>query len=188
MTKAVYILSALLWVQCLSGQKNPGDTAKTVELGEVCIMENADQDNQAFNFYKSSKLANTEDILSRMEGVNLIKRGAYGLEPALRNYSSGQTNITIDGMRIYGACTDKMDPVSIYIEPVNLESIQVAHGSAGALNGSTIGGQVNFNLKDPPNSCHKKVMGQVSQSYASVNNAYNTTASLQQTINKFSYR
>src|SRR5690606_19785886 len=141
-----------------------------------------------FNFYKSSKLATTEDILSRMEGVNLIRRGAYGLEPTIRNYSSGQTNITIDGMRIYGACTDKMDPVSIYIEPVNLQSIQVAHGASGALNGSTIGGQINFNLKEPDYFCNKKLHGQFSQSYATVNNGYNTTASLQQTLNKFSYR
>lgn len=183
------ITIGILTCQCLWGQQTPKDTTvKTVELGEVCIYESAEQDNQAFNFYKSSKLANTEDILSRMEGVNLIKRGAYGLEPAIRNYSSGQTNITIDGMRIYGACTDKMDPVSIYIEPVNLQSIQVAHGSSGALNGSTIGGQINFNLKDPPNSCNKKLHGQVSQSYASVNNGYNTTAAFQQTLNKFSYR
>lgn len=175
--------------QYLWGQQTPKDTSvKTIDLTEVCIFENADPANQAFNFYKSSKLANTEDILGRMEGVNLIKRGAYGLEPTIRNYSSGQTNITIDGMRIYGACTDKMDPVSIYIEPVNLQSIQVAHGASGALNGSTIGGQINFNLKEPTFSCNKKLHGQFAQSYATVNNGYNTTGALQQTINKFSYR
>ncbi|MBX3162991.1 MAG: TonB-dependent receptor [Bacteroidetes bacterium] len=169
-------------------QQTSKDSVKTVDLNEVCIHESADPENQSFNFYKSSKLATTEDILSRMEGVNLIRRGAYGLEPTIRNYSAGQTNITIDGMRIYGACTDKMDPVSIYIEPVNLQSIQVAHGAAGALNGSTIGGQINFNLKEPDYFCNKKLHGQFSQSYATVNNGYNTTASLQQTLNKFSYR
>lgn len=172
----------------LWGQDAPKDSVKTVDLKEVCIYENSDPDNQAFNFYKSSKLANTEDILSRMEGVNLLKRGAYGLEPGLRNYSAGQTNLTIDGMRIYGACTDKMDPVSIYVEPVNLQSIQVAHGSSGALNGSTIGGQINFNLKEPDYLCNKKLHGQIAQSYATVNNAYNTSAAFQQTLNKFAYR
>lgn len=182
------IILVLFTQTCLWGQQTPKDSVKTVDLTEVCIYESGDQGNQAFNFYKSSKLANTEDILSRMEGVNLIKRGAYGLEPGLRNYSSGQTNLTIDGMRVYGACTDKMDPVSIYVEPVNLQSIQVAHGSSGALNGSTIGGQINFNLKEPDYLCNKKLHGQVAQSYATVNNGYNTSAAFQQTINKFAWR
>ncbi len=183
------IIIVLLFTHtCLWGQQTPKDSVKTVDLKEVCIFESSDPANQAFNFHKSSKLANTEDILARMEGVNLIKRGAYGLEPVIRNYSSGQTNLTIDGMRIYGACTDKMDPVSIYVEPVNLQSIQVAHGTSGALNGSTIGGQINFNLKEPDYLCNKKLHGQVAQSYATVNNGYNTAASIQQTVNKLAYR
>lgn len=173
----------------LRAQSGAKDTChKLVELKEVCILEQAEQEQQSFSFYKTSKLATTEDILSRMEGVNLIKRGAYGLEPGLRNYSGGQTNVTLDGMRIYGACTDKMDPVSIYVEPVNLESIQVAHGNSGAQNGSTIGGQVNFQLKEPPHYCDKKIHGQFSQSYASVHQGYTSNGALQQQIGKFSYR
>ncbi len=180
---------ALLLVSLSLGAQVPLDTnAKTIALSEVCVMEHGDPASQAFNFYKSSKLANTEDILSRMSGVNLIKRGAYGLEPGIRNYSGGQTNLTIDGMRIYGACTDKMDPVSIYIEPVNLQEIQVNHGAAGALNGSTVGGQINFNLRDPSYSCSRKVHGQFSQSYATVNQGYNTTGALEKNFKRFSVR
>ncbi len=183
------IIIVLLFTHaCLWGQQTPKDSVKTVDLKEVCIFESSDPADQAFNFHKSSKLANTEDILARMDGVNLIKRGAYGLEPIIRNYSSGQTNLTIDGMRIYGACTDKMDPVSIYVEPVNLQSIQLAHGASGALNGSTIGGQINFNLKDPEYSCSKRVHGQAAQSYATVNNGFNTSLALRQSIGKFAYR
>lgn len=185
--RGIFIL--LIMHQYLWAQQNPKDTViKTVNLQEVCISENSDIVNPGFNFYKSSKLASTEDILARMEGVNLIKRGAYGLEPIIRNYSSGQTNLTIDGMRIYGACTDKMDPVSIYIEPVNLQAIQVAHGASGALHGSTIGGQINFNLREPTYSCSRKLHGQVSQSYATVNNGFNTAASFHQNIGKLAYR
>lgn len=175
--------------QSLLGQIIPSDSAvKSVQLEEVCVSEDIDNANQAFDFYKNSKLASTEDILSRMQGVNLIKRGAYGLEPTLRNYSSGQSNITIDGMRIYGACTDKMDPVSIYIEPANLQSIQVAHGASGALDGSTIGGQIGMKLKEPTFSCHSKTSGQISQSYLTVNNGYNSSISIQQSHNKIAYR
>ena len=178
-----------LFQQSLLGQTTPKDSAvKSVQLEEVCVSEDSDNANQAFDFYKNSKLASTEDILSRMQGVNLIKRGAYGLEPTLRNYSTGQSNVTIDGMRIYGACTDKMDPVSIYIEPANLQSIQVAHGASGALDGSTIGGQIGMKLKEPTFSCHSKINGQFSQSYLTINNGYNSSLTLQQSYRKIAYR
>lgn len=173
----------------LWGQNVPKDSAvKTVNLETVNVCEMSEDKNQTFDFYKNNKLATTEDILSRMDGVNLIKRGAYGLEPTLRSYSTGQTNLTIDGMRIYGACTDKMDPVSIYVEPANLSSIQVAHGATGALNGSTIGGQINMQLKEPAFNCHSSLGGQVSQTFLSVNNAYYASAALQQSIKKVAYR
>lgn len=153
-----------------------------MHLHEVCIYDENDNKNQAFNFYRNSKLATTEDVLSRMEGVNLIKRGAYGLEPTLRNYGSGQSNLTIEGMRIYGACTDKMDPVSIYVEPINLQSIQVSHGASGALEGSTIGGQISMKLKEPGFGANSKPHGQLAQSYMTVNNAYHSALALQQSF------
>lgn len=178
------IIQQNLWTQNLSKDS----VKKTIDLNEINICDEKEKDNQSFNFYRSNKLATTEDILSRMQGVNLIRRGAYGLEPTIRNYGSGQTNLTIDGMRIYGACTDKMDPVSIYVEPINLQSIQVAHGASGAQYGSTIGGQINLMFKEPTFNCHKKMSGQIAESYSTINNGSNTSISLQQSIKKIAYR
>ena len=156
----------------------------TINLNEATIIDENDKNSTEFNFYRSNKLATTEDILSRMQGVNLVKRGAYGMEPTLRNYSSGQTNMTIDGMRIYGACTDKMDPISIYIEPINLKSLQVTQGAAGSLAGSTIGGQIDLNLKEPEFSEAQKISGQVAQSYSTGNIGSNTSFGIQHSANK----
>ena len=100
------------------------------------------------NFYQSSMLSGTEDILSRVEGVSLIRRGPIGMEPVLRGFSSGQINVVIDGMKIFGACTDKMDPATIYTEPVNLKSIDIRYGGDGIGMGSTIGGTLNLKLAD----------------------------------------
>lgn len=189
MLRYVIIVSLIFKQQSLWGQMVPQDSlVKAIKLEEVCVCDTNESENQAFDFYKNNKLASTEDILSRMQGVNLIKRGAYGLEPTLRSYGSGQTNLTIDGMRIYGACTDKMDPVSIYVEPANLQSIQIVHGASGSTEGSTIGGQIGLKLKEPEFSCHSKINGQVSQSYLTVNNGYNSSLTLQQSHKKIAYR
>ncbi|MCE9538500.1 MAG: TonB-dependent receptor [Bacteroidetes bacterium] len=181
---ACFFIQQSLWSQNVSKDS----VVKTIHLEEVSICDESSDKNESFSFYRNSKLANTEDILSRMQGVNLIKRGAYGLEPTLRSFSTGQTNLTIDGMRMYGACTDKMDPVSIYIEPVNLKSIQVTNGAAGALEGSTIGGQIEMHLKEPGLTCQKQSSGQISQAYSTVNNGSNSSAIWQQSSNKLAYR
>lgn len=187
--KKFSLLILILISGVLLGQEAPKDSVmKIINLSEVQISEEGYENNNAFNFYKQNKLATTEDILSRIQGVNLIKRGAYGLEPSLRNYSGGQTNISIDGMRIYGACTDKMDPVSIYVEPNNLSGIQVAHGSSGSFNGSTVGGLINMKIKEPIILSSARPHGDFSQTYASVNNALFTTATLQQSYKKLTYR
>ena len=176
--------SGYLW-----GQSAPGDTvALKFELGEVKVCGDKDSCSAEFDFHKSSRLATTEDILARMPGVNLIRRGAFGMEPVLRNYNSGQTNVTIDGMRIYGACTDKMDPVSIYLEPINLQAIQVSHGAAGALAGSTVGGQINLDLKEPEKYCSRKPGIQFAQSFTSVNFGSNSSLRFQQSLKRIDYR
>lgn len=91
MLRLKVITIIIFFQQSLLGQIAPKDSAvKSIQLEEVCISDNSDNSDQAFNFYKTNKLASTEDILSRMQGVNLIKRGAFGLEPTLRNYSTGQ--------------------------------------------------------------------------------------------------
>src|SRR5688572_13185866 len=126
-----------------------GDSLQTEFLSEVVIEGSATEADTLQNFYRSNMSSTTENILSRMKGVTLIRRGAYGQEPLLRGLSNGQLNVTIDGMKIFGACTDKMDPVTIYVEPWNLSSIQTLAGAQGSQFGSTIGGSLNMKLAQP---------------------------------------
>ncbi|HTO34978.1 MAG TPA: hypothetical protein VLZ72_01980, partial [Flavobacterium sp.] len=57
------------------------------------------------------KMAVTVDeFLASSDQISFIKRGAYAWEPLLNNMSSERSTITIDGMHVFGACTDKMDP------------------------------------------------------------------------------
>lgn len=69
-----------------------------------------------------SKSANqsTEQQLDQISGLSMIRRGNYAFEPAFRGLNSNQLTVTIDGMKIFGACTDKMDPVTSYVAPDNL--------------------------------------------------------------------
>ena len=122
---------------------------------------------QLVGFYRANNAATLEEIMSRLPELSLLRRGAYGMEPTIRSFSAGQINVLVDGMRIHGACTDKMDPATIYIEPLNLENLQVQTANGGFLSGSSIGGTVNMKMAEPDFGNAKKISGIVSSGYQS---------------------
>jgi iron complex outermembrane receptor protein len=52
-------------------------------------------------------------------------------------------------MKLYGACIDKMDPASSYVEMENLEAIEVSTGGSDLSKASQIGGHINFVTSKP---------------------------------------
>lgn len=93
--------------------------------------------------------ATTEDLLARLPGVRMIQRANFAAEPVVRGYGGGQVALTIDGMPVYGACVDKMDPASSYVEPENLAAVEVAKGAGDLSRGSQIGGAVDLVTERP---------------------------------------
>jgi iron complex outermembrane receptor protein len=146
--RAIFVSGLFIFCASISnGQEQ--DSIKTQILSEIVVTGVKTEGDTLQNFYRSNATATTESILSRMKGVTLMRRGAYGQEPVFRGLSNGQLNVTIDGMKIFGACTDKMDPVTIYVEPLNLSSLQATMGPQGSQFGSTIGGSLNMKLSQP---------------------------------------
>lgn len=126
----------------------PADTLPIRMLSSITIQASQDADTLQ-QFLLANKAMTTEEMLTKLHGVSLIRRGSYGQEPIIHGMSGAQLNVTIDGMKMFGACTDKMDPVSIYIEPQNLQSIAVQTGAQGSRLGSTVGGSINMQLLEP---------------------------------------
>src|SRR5690606_24565029 len=88
-----------------------------------------------------------DEFLASSENISFIKRGAYAWEPLLNNMSTERSTITIDGMHIFGACTDKMDPITSYVESNNLATIDIKSGQEGSMHGSTIAGSIDLKRK-----------------------------------------
>jgi len=143
-------------------------------LSEVTIQDSPEVDTLQ-NFFRANRSATTEDIFSKMQGAYLVRRGGYGQEPMLRGTTAGQINVTIDGMKMFGACTDKMDPITIYVEPQNLKSMSVNLGSQGSRLGSTIGGSLDMQLMQPRFSS-QAFSGQAGIGLQSVSQGFNTYA------------
>lgn len=97
-----------------------------------------------------------DEFLASSEQISFIKRGAYAWEPLLNNMSSERSTITIDGMHVFGACTDKMDPITSYVESNNLSTIDIKSGQEGGMHGSTVAGSIDLKRK---NSSFRDVSG-----------------------------
>lgn len=100
-----------------------------------------------------------DDFLSSLDNISFIKRGAYAWEPLLNNMSTERSTLTIDGMHVFGACTDKMDPITSYVESNNLSGIDIKSGQEGSLHGATVAGSIDLKRKSTPFSLEKKWNG-----------------------------
>src|SRR5690606_2930789 len=118
----------------------------TIYIQEVLVQNRQGVSSSYQREQRASKQLSTDKILDHVPEVQMIRRGNYAWEPTIRSLNSGQINVTIDGMHIFGACTDKMDPVSSYIEPTNLAQLSVNVGADGANYGGGIGGGIDFKL------------------------------------------
>ncbi len=161
---------------------------KRLALQEVVITENISGDNALLKFYKSTKTSSTEDILARLAAVNLIRRGSYAMEPVIRGFSANQTSLTLDGIKIFGACTDHMDPPTSYVEPSNLKSIQLATSAMASKFGSNIGGSLNLQLAQAQLGTEKPVSGMFTSSYSLASQSTNNALELNYGAKKFGLR
>ncbi len=150
----------------------PADSIRTILLQEVAVTTKQHNHQQHLQeFHNASQVATTEELMARMPEVSFIRRGSYGMEPTIRAYSAGQVSLTLNGMRIQGACTDKMDPATIYIEPLNLQSIEVQTAGAGSMQGAAIGGSLDMKLAEANLADAPTLSGSMSSGYQSAANA-----------------
>lgn len=116
----------ILWILFFSGspwifaQTDTTDRKKELILQEVTVKGTGSASEPTTDLQQQ-----TDKVISGMSGITLIKRGNYAQEPTIRGLNAGQINTTIDGMHLFGACTDRMDPISSYVEPNNLSSIRL---------------------------------------------------------------
>jgi iron complex outermembrane receptor protein len=127
----------------LYAQETPADSLKLIQLNEVIVISAGKQlDHQK----QRKPLSTLDEFLESSLSVNMVKRGAYAWEATMNDMASERLAVTIDGMQIFGACTDKMDPITSYVDVSNLSQAEIGSGQQGAMFGNTIGGGINLKL------------------------------------------
>ncbi len=120
-------------------------TDKAQNLDEVVIVSEAGRGRKRS---VKGQVASIDEHLSELKNVNLVRRGSYAWDSVVNNMQTERLSTTIDGMKIFYACTDKMDPVTSYVESGNLQSISLNSGLDGNPQATgNIGGSLDLKLR-----------------------------------------
>ena len=120
-------------------------TDRAQNLDEVVIVSEAGRGRKRS---VKGQVASIDEHLSELKNVSLVRRGSYAWEPVVNNMQTERLSTTIDGMKIFYACTDKMDPVTSYVESGNLQSISLNSGLDGNPQATgNIGGSLDLKLR-----------------------------------------
>ncbi|WP_053404803.1 TonB-dependent receptor [Persicobacter sp. CCB-QB2] len=127
------------------------DSLRTVELKQVIIRE-----GRAIKPKISLSAGNSLDQALESNGaVQLQRKGVFGADPVINGLSGHRISMSLDGIRVFGACADRMDPMTNYLGMASIAGMEVMEGMGSALEGNNIGGHINFsvfNLADLPRS------------------------------------
>ncbi|MDR2140026.1 MAG: hypothetical protein LBP50_10835 [Tannerella sp.] len=136
-----HITGIMLLVVCLPLKAQWQDT--TILLQEIVISAKTGLDRNR----QAKPSATVEEYLQTSERVGMIKRGAYAWEPSINSMTTERLSVTIDGMKIFHACTDRMDPVTSYVETSNLSKVSLGSGFEANPNATNhIGGSLDLRL------------------------------------------
>lgn len=94
--------------------------------------------------------SDTASLLRDMPGVSLYGAGGVSSLPVIDGMADDRLRIKVDGMDLISACGNHMNPPLSYIDPSNVESIQVYSGIAPvSVGGDSIGGAIQVNSAAP---------------------------------------
>lgn len=146
---------------------------KTVYLDEVTV--------EIDTIPEENYLLTVDDYMTQRNDLQVVKRGNFAFEPIIEGFSDGQIAVVIDGMRVFSACTDKMDPATSYLEPVNLKKLTVLKENESQMYGTALGGTVTAEMKYPNQSNDLKIG--VQTAYSSNTNGFDGNIFIDKKIN-----
>ncbi len=162
--------------------------ANSILLDEVDVHGIGTKQGDVQAYLRGNSLTSVDDFIHRVPGLNMSRKGNYANEPLMRGLDINRMVVNIDGMRIQPACTDRMDPVTSYMEPNNMGSMEVEKGSDGFKGSSSTGHCLNFTQKAPSFDRERPIKGSIGMRYGTVANEFSQMGDLDWNRNKSSVR
>lgn len=117
----------------------------------------------------------TAAFIEQQPGISLSRGGGVSSLPVMHGLADDRIRIKVDGMDLISACANHMNPPLSYIDPANIDSIQVFAGiSPVSLGGDSIAGTIVVKSAPPVFASAGQdllVNGQINTFYHSNNHA-----------------
>jgi iron complex outermembrane recepter protein len=98
---------------------------------------------------RESPAKDVGEALARVEGLWKIRKGGIANDVVLRGFQQDNLNVLVDGVRIYGACPNNMDPAAFHVDFAEIERVEVIKGAFDSLHQGSLGGLVNIVSRRP---------------------------------------
>jgi iron complex outermembrane receptor protein len=172
---------------------------QTPQLPDVNIQ--ADRPERSGNWMDEAQIARrrayTSDsarLFEDVPGVSLYTAGGVSSLPVINGLADDRLRIKVDGMDLIASCPNHMNSPLSYVDPTQVESVQVYPGvTPVSLGGDSIGGSVVVKSKGPEFAAPGQGLlqkGEVGTSYRSNGNAktYNLGATIASESMSLSYK
>ncbi len=144
-------------VTCLA----PGHVkaATTILLDEITIRgeeKSPQEESLTIREVRESPAKDIGEALQRVEGVSIVRKGAIANDIVLRGFQRDNINVLVDGVRLHGACPNRMDPPAFHYDFAQVEDVLVLKGPYDVTNPGGLGGLVQVRTKKTEQDFHSE--------------------------------
>lgn len=127
----------------------------TVKASEPKADSKSVEADEMIKFSRQSDLA--EMLSNTLPEITHVRNSAVGNDIILRGFRKDNLVITIDDVKVCGACPNTMDPPSMHISSSQIKSVEVQEGPFDVTQFGSLGGKINVVTKDPEKGIHGEV-------------------------------
>jgi iron complex outermembrane receptor protein len=120
----------------------------------VTVVGRADRESLEVPRIRESGARDVGEALAGLAGIWKVRRGGMASDVVVRGYQGENLTVLIDGVRIYGACPNNMDPAAFHVDFAEVDRIEIGKGPFDMKNQGGLGAAVNIVTKQAPAGAH----------------------------------
>ena len=129
-----------------------GADGNNLVLDEIVVRgqkEAPQQESLSIREVRESPARDMGEALKAVDGVTCVHRGAIANDIVIRGFQKDNINVFLDGVRLHGACPNRMDPPAFHYDFAEVEYVQILKGPYDLANPGSLGGLVEATSKKP---------------------------------------
>ena len=146
------LLAGALFAGMVMGGSALGADSNNLVLDEIVVRgqkEAPQQESLSIREVRESPARDMGEALKAVDGVTCVHRGAIANDIVIRGFQKDNINVFLDGVRLHGACPNRMDPPAFHYDFAEVEYVQILKGPYDLANPGSLGGLVEATSKKP---------------------------------------